>query len=47
VIARMGANNAGLIVIVSCAMRCVECDKRLTPDDIGYGHDCEVFGEEV
>jgi hypothetical protein len=28
-------------------MRCVECDKRLTPDDIGYGHDCEVFGEEV
>ena len=23
-------------------MKCVECDKRLTPDEIGYGHDCEV-----
>jgi hypothetical protein len=23
-------------------MKCVECNKKLTPDEIGYGHDCEV-----
>jgi len=28
-------------------MKCVECGKRLTPDEIGYGHDCEVGLNEM
>jgi hypothetical protein len=39
----MGATCVPRIVVARCAVRCVECNKRLTPDDIGYGHDCEVY----
>ncbi len=21
---------------------CIECDKELSPDELGYGHDCEA-----
>jgi hypothetical protein len=27
-------------------MKCVECNKSLTPDEIGYGHDCEAYYEQ-
>lgn len=26
--------------------KCPECGQTLTPEEMAYGHDCEVFAEE-
>lgn len=25
---------------------CPECEQKLTPEEMAYGHDCEVFAEK-
>jgi len=34
-------------VTLQLLLICPECEQRLTPEEMAYGHDCEVFGESA